>query len=138
MKVKIVDFGQFKASNGYEFARDVSCDYILNVYATMTNNYTKYVLLYLPDIQVLGFFKLNSSLLIVDSSLGEHWVIKKNYCGGDYLNGYGGLYFKKIRYKEVKSPEWMILDRAFFLELYETPNIAKEKFFHHEGISMIK
>lgn len=138
MKAKIVDLSLFKETNGYEFSRDRNSDYIFNVYAIMKSKNTKYVLLYLSEIQVLNFFKLNESLQIIDKSVNRQWVIEKNFSGGDYIYYSGGSYFQSIKYKEVCAPEWMILDKHFFLELIEKPIIAREKFFRNEGINMIR
>jgi hypothetical protein len=137
VKAKIVDFSLFKESNGYESSKDSNSDYVFNVYAIMTSKNTKYVLLYLSEIQVLNFFKLNESLQIIDKSVNRQWVIEKNFNGGDYIYYGGGSYFQPIKYKDVCAPEWMILDKHFFLELIEKPNIAREKFFSNEGVNMI-
>lgn len=138
MKVKIVDLSLFQESNGYEFSRDLNSEYVFDVYAIITTKKTKYVLLYISNIQVLNFFKLNSSLQIIDISISNKWSYVKNYCSGTYIYYSGGSYFQTIKYKDVNAPEWMISDRHFFLEIIEKPEIAREKFFKNEGINMIR
>jgi len=138
MKVKIVDFSLFKESNGYEFARELEMEYISEVYAIVKTQKYSLVLLYFSALQALHLFTLNDSLQIIDNSENGNWLKVRNFDGGDYIFSNGGAYYQHYRYKEVYSPEWMILDKSFFMELYEKPDIAKEKFFHHEGTSMIK
>ncbi|HOP57435.1 MAG TPA: hypothetical protein PLM51_04640 [Bacillota bacterium] len=138
MKVKIVDFGLFQKSNGYEFSRDLNSEYVFDVYAIITSKKTRYVLLYISNIQVLNFFKLNGSLQIIDNRTNSKWCYTKSYSGGTHIYYSGGSYFQTIRYKDVNAPEWMISDKRFFLELIEKPEIAREKFFQNEGTNMIR
>lgn len=138
MKVKIVDFGLFQKSNGCYFSRNLNSEYIFDVYAIINFKRTKYVLLYIADIQMLNFFKLNSSLQIIDASISSKWSFVENYSGGTNIYYSGGSYFQTIKYKDVEAPEWMISDKHFFLEIIEKPEIAREKFFKNEDINMIR
>lgn len=96
MKVKIVDLSLFQESNGYEFSRDLNSEYVFDVYAIITTKKTKYVLLYISNIQVLNFFKLNSSLQIIDISISNKWSYVKNYCSGTYIYYSGKYIFKQL------------------------------------------
>ncbi|MBU1093261.1 MAG: hypothetical protein KKH01_02230 [Firmicutes bacterium] len=96
MKVKIVDLGLFQESNGYEFSRDLNSEYVFDVYAIITSKKNKYVLLYISDIQVLNFFKLNSSLQIIDISINSKWNYVTNYSGGTHIYYSGGSYFQQL------------------------------------------
>ncbi len=138
MKVQVVDLNQFQESNGCYFSRDINNDYIFDVYGIVKIKRCKYVLLYLHDIQVLNFFKLNESLQIIDDDVNSKWIITKKFKSKLRIQQGFSSYLQDILYEEVYSPKWMIEDEKFFLELIENPSQAKTKFFKHEGIDMIK
>ena len=138
MKVQVVDISLFQESNGCYFSRNIGDDYIFDVYAIVNIKKSKYVLLYLHEIQVLNFFKLNESIQITDNIVNSKWIITKKFKSKLRIRHGFGSYLQDILYKEVYCPKWMIEDENFFLELIENPNQAKTKFFKHEGTNMIK
>ncbi len=138
MKVQVIDLSLFQESNGCYFTRNINNDYIFDVHAIVKIRRIKYVLLYLHDIQVLSFFKLNESLQIIDNIINSKWIITRNFISRLRIQQGLSSYLQDILYKEVYSPKWMVEDEKFFLELIENSNQAKTKFFKHEGIDMIK
>lgn len=138
MKVQVIDLSLFQESNGCYFTRNINNDYIFDVHAIVKIRRIKYVLLYLHDIQVLSFFKLNESLQIIDNIVNSKWIITRNFKSRLRIQQGLSSYLQDVLYKEVYSPKWMVEDERFFLELIENSNQAKTKFFKHEGIDMIK